>query len=245
MVKRHFFIVQHMKNDQYFLLTASQKHQIFRVLRLKSGDDIVCIYQQGHYLTKIIGSYEDALFLKLKLLLSHQNTNKIILITAIIKPKGQKIMIQKASELGVNCIVPWISQRSVVVRGIDQQKIVSIWQKIANEATEQAQRLKLCLVQPICATRKDLMQYQQQINFFLTPQADVTLWALLKKFLINQHDHQITIVVGPEGGLTQDECQWFTQHKFLPVNLGKAIFRSETAAIYTLSVVHEWLLNQS
>lgn len=106
MVKRHFFIVQHMKNGQYFLLTASQKHQIFRVLRLKAGDDIVCIYQQGHYLTKIIGSYEDVLFLKLKPLLSHQNTNKIILITAIIKPKGQKIMIQKASELGASFIVP-------------------------------------------------------------------------------------------------------------------------------------------
>lgn len=63
----------------------------------------------------------------------------------------------------------------MVARGIDQQKIVSTWQKVANEATEQAQRSKLCLVQPICATRKDLIQYQQQINFFLDPKADVTL----------------------------------------------------------------------
>ena len=125
MTKKHFFIVQHIKNNQYFLLNTSQKHQIFRVLRLKSGDDIVCIYQQGHYLTKIIGNYQDALFLKSKLLLSHHNTNKIILIAAIIKPKGQKIIMQKASELGASGIVPWISQRSVVVRGIDQQKMVS------------------------------------------------------------------------------------------------------------------------
>jgi 16S rRNA (uracil1498-N3)-methyltransferase len=227
----------HKKINNTFTFSKSDNHHLLNVMRIKENEEILVVYKEKKYLcnVKIINKEINALISKEVNLFNELDVD-ITLIYGL--PKGDKFefVIQKACELGVSRIVPFLSKRSVVkIKDNEKEKKLLRWNKIALEACKQAKRNKLVEVKEITSLN-DLKEYKSKLNLIAyeekSNEGSNNLFSLL-----NKKQESITIVVGPEGGFDKSEVNYFLDNEFISVSLGKRILRSETAPIYLLSVI--------
>ena len=150
----------------------------------------------------------------------------ITCILSLIKADKFELCIQKLVELGVNRIVPYMSDRSVV-RYVDDKKLKR-WNKIALEAAEQSHRN---IVPEVCGVidQKQLDRYLSKYNFICYEKAD--------NIVDIDIDDSVSFIIGPEGGFDDKEYRNIVDVGFNPISLGKRILRAETAAMYITSVI--------
>jgi len=155
----------------------------------------------------------------------------IHLAQAISKGERMEFVIQKAVELGVNTITPLISERCVVKLDAARiQKKVQQWQAIAVAACEQSGRN----VVPLIAQPLSLEHYLNQCKAFIKLILHPYQAQPLKSFKIEE---SIALLIGPEGGFSEEEVLQAQALHFQPVSLGPRILRTETATITALSVL--------
>jgi 16S rRNA (uracil1498-N3)-methyltransferase len=137
-------------------------------------------------------------------------------------------LIQKAVELGVNKIIPILTEHCVVkLKGEKLTKRQSHWQKIVISACEQSGRSVVPEVfTPINLT--DFLQQPTVNGFVLHHRSKQTL---LKTDTVNQ----ATILIGPEGGLSKAEISQATQAGYQSLLLGTRILRTETASLVAIA----------
>lgn len=223
--------------DNYFVLTCDDIKQIKQVLRLRDSEQIICIYNAEHYLTTIEVAPSQTHFFKLtkKIKQNHESPNKIRLIAGLIRNTKWDYLLQKATELGVNEIIPFHFKRCVVqLKGENNVKKIERWTKICKEASEQAYRNQIPLVRDVESDLKVLQKYQSDVN--LVCYEKVVQNSQLKKFL-QQDFTTITIVIGPEGGFTKEEIMVLTAYGYNLVSLGQRILRAETAPLAILAMI--------
>ncbi len=151
---------------------------------------------------------------------------RITCILSLIKNDKLELCVQKLTELGVNRIVLYEAQRSIV-RLKEEKKTIRL-SKIAREAAEQSHRNyipEICSVSSI----QQLVNYKSDINYFC--------YEAEKEIRDIRKADSITYVIGPEGGFTAEEYHQFTDMGFESVSLGKRILRAETAAIYMTCII--------
>jgi len=169
-------------------------------------------------------------------------TVRLVLCAALIKFDHFEWMIEKATELGVSEIVPVETIRSE--RGLERaaHKRVERWRRIALEASQQSRRAFLPEVsepEPL----RDTLNREATCKFALDENPAARP---LNAALPAARDPQDTVVmlIGPEGGWTDDERVQFAAAGWSPVSLGPLILRAETAALAALAIVHSaWLLD--
>ncbi len=148
--------------------------------------------------------------------------------------KGEKMdfVIQKATELGVQIITPLFSERSVVhLKEERMAKKQEHWQKIAIHAAEQCGRTVVPQLQKPMKLEEWVYQQQASLGIVLDPEA---------KQHLNQIDiprQAVSVLIGPEGGLTERELDFAILKKFTAIQLGPRILRTETAALTVLSIL--------
>ncbi len=151
-------------------------------------------------------------------------------------PEASKLdwIIEKAVELGASGIVPLAAQRCVVRLSAERaEKKSAHWQGIIESAAEQSGRNRL----PQLAGVQDYQQWigQQDMHkrIILTPRADLSLahWAR------HQPPQPVTLVVGPEGGLSEAEEQLALARGALALGMGPRILRTETAGLAALAIL--------
>jgi 16S rRNA (uracil1498-N3)-methyltransferase len=143
------------------------------------------------------------------------------------------LILQKATELGVSTIIPVITERSIVKVDGKEDKKIERWTKICKEASEQSKRLSIPNISSVIKLKdldtdglKMICSTFEKENTF-------------QKFLQNNTMYdKITIVVGPEGGLSLNEEKLLISKGFNPVSLGSLIMRVETVPLYILSVLN-------
>ena len=167
---------------------------------------------------------------------------KICLAQAFVKSPALDYLLQKTTELGVNDIQLFHSERTVVkVKPDHLAKKVIRWQEIVKSACRQCGRTVLPdLKLPV--SFEDLVKNAAQENtlcLILWENEEKTdLKTLLRSMPPVPH---IFAIVGPEGGFTADEINFAKKSGFKLISLGKRILRSETAAIALLSILqYEW-----
>ncbi len=136
-------------------------------------------------------------------------------------PKGERgdLAVELLTETGVSEIVPWQSQRTVADwRGKEQSKLQR-WQRVARAAGMQSRRPFLPRVMPLCTGLPDFVGRA----FVLHEEADLDLFA------VDLTTGPVTVVVGPEGGLTDQEVTAMQDAGAQVVGLGTAIMRTSTA----------------
>jgi 16S rRNA (uracil1498-N3)-methyltransferase len=161
---------------------------------------------------------------------------KIKLVYGLPRLEKFELVLQKAVELGVSSVVPFISEYSIVK--LDDDRIDSKmlrWNKIIKEASEQSHRSKLMEVLPPIKIN-DLRVNLSEINIVADENKNSNGTNDLVKILKSNHK-SLTILVGPEGGFSPSELKIFSNFGFKSVSLGKRILRSETAAIYLISSI--------
>lgn len=169
---------------------------------------------------------------------------EITLAQAIPKGKNMDLIVQKAVELGAARIIPLLSDRTVVqIEAGEIPRKRDKWNAIALEACKQCGQNHL----PEVAAPITLRAYAEKMD-----QSDLLLIASLQsdarplKAVLAEHGRipkRVTVFVGPEGDFTPAEIALAKSHGCQPVTLGPIILRTETAAIYCLSVLAHELFN--
>jgi 16S rRNA (uracil1498-N3)-methyltransferase len=213
---------------------------IVRVLRLKNGDDITLfngIAEQVGYFeyqaTLINVSKKTAdVEITAKTLVENESPLNIHLAQGISRGDRMDFTLQKSVELGVNTITPIFTERcGVKLSGERLEKKHQQWQKIVISACEQSGR---CAV-PIVATPIYLADWLAQetaaLKLNLHPKAEHSIMNLP---IENQ---RVRLLIGPEGGLSDDEIANANKAGFHDVLLGPRVLRTETAALTAITAL--------
>ena len=218
------------------------KH-IRRVLRLKLGSGITVFDGSGkEYEGTIVEAGTSWVVITGHHTLSSTKESPLSITLAQSLLKGEKMDsgVQKATELGVTEIVPFFSSRSVPLLEISKKvKRHHRWERIAIEASKQCGREVLPRVEP-------LREYSQIFQVASPESLRIILCERegrrLKEILSESKEREeIFFVVGPEGGLSQEEVEYAKGRGFIPVILGDRVLRAETASLCLLGLLqYEW-----
>jgi 16S rRNA (uracil1498-N3)-methyltransferase len=242
-----FFINKSEIVGEIINITGEDVNHIKRVLRLKAGDNLtLCDGNSMDYNCVIEKMDEKAVTLRITFT-SFSNTEPKINVTLYQGlPKSDKFdyIIQKSVELGVKSIVPVITERTVVriENESDGIKKTARWQKIAYEAAKQSNRGVIPKVELPIAFSKALEQinnYQLKIIPY-EKENKIGLKSILNEYIINVSENiglNVSVIIGPEGGFTEEEIERAKEKGAQSVSLGPRILRTETAGLNVLSIL--------
>lgn len=220
---------------QTILLSAPAAQHVGLVLHLEAGAGIVLFrgddYEFQAVLTEVRKKHIEAKILSMQPV-SRESSRQIHLAQSIIKGDKMEWLIQKAVELGVSSITPLLTDRCVV--RVDEerlQKKQAQWQAIAISACEQSGRNQIPKILPTCTLEQYLLQTKAQHQWLLSPKAKQPWPASI------HHHADLSLLIGPEGGFTEEEIHLAHQHQVQSIRLGPRILRTETAAIVALGIL--------
>lgn len=226
-------------------ITGSDAHHLGRVMRSKLGDHIIVaddVGKVGEY--ELTGFTDKAVELRLVQLLEERTESPLEITLAQCLPKGDKLdlIVQKATELGVNNIVPLVSENCVVKYDAKKAKArQEKWQKIANEAGKQCGRSRLPEVAEVQSLKSWLAEAAKAAvvdNEAVCMCYENEQQVGMREFLLaHKEAKHIIAIVGPEGGFSLSEAELAKSLGIASVNLGTRILRAETAAISAVTVI--------
>jgi 16S rRNA (uracil1498-N3)-methyltransferase len=238
-----FYVPQAKIENGMLRVEGSEVRHIRRVLRLKTGDGIVVFDGSGNeFEGKILEESPSSVVIMVQSIFSSERESPLEITLAQSLLKGEKMdyLIQKATELGIKEIVPFHSSRSVPL--IEKSRRLNRhhrWEKIAVEASKQCGRGLIPKIEI-------LRDYDEILKSISSDFLCLILWekegARLKDiFKRSREKRKVFFVVGPEGGLSEEEIRIAKEKDFIPITLGKRILRSETASLCLLSILqYEW-----
>lgn len=221
---------------QEYELDSAASHHLGRVLRAKLGDRLTIFNGDAGEFEAVISFIDKKkVIVTLQEFIDRTAESPISLCLAQGISRGEKMdyTIQKAVELGVTEIIPLLTERCTVKLDTERrEKRLEHWQSIIVSACEQSGRNILPKIALPQTLTKWLPEVKSDQNFVLAPQASERLNKISLK-----NNSTITLLVGPEGGLSDQEIKIVTAYNFLPLNLGPRILRTETAAVAALTVL--------
>jgi 16S rRNA (uracil1498-N3)-methyltransferase len=245
-----FYIPFENWNPDALKLDQAESHHALDVLRLKQGERVVVFNGRGAEATaEITGTPGHGV--ELRRILDAKSAPlacRITLAQAIPKGKNMDLIVQKATELGAAAIAPLLSERTVIqYEAGEGERKREKWQAVAIEAAKQCGQNWL----------PEIHRPQSPKEFFhANPRFDLMLIASLqpdslhlKRVLAdhlaiqNKKPANVLILVGPEGDFTPAEISLAKSSGCRPITLGPIVLRTETAAIYCLSVLSYELLS--
>lgn len=208
-----------------------------QVLRLQPGDAIQLFNGEGGcYVASLTVIEKKRASAEVKVFLQEENELPFSLNLAQALPEGSKMdwIIEKAVELGVSSIQPLAAQRSVVKLNAERaEKKLVHWEGVIRSASEQCGRNRLAHLAAPVDIGKWLQQQDMHPRIMLSPRAEQSLaeWA-------RHHPPQaISLLIGPEGGLTEQEENLAMQQSVLPLSMGPRILRTETAGLTAIAIL--------
>ena len=243
-----FFVKEEQINNQKIKSQGTDVNHIKNVLREKVGSElIICNEKTGQdYLCEIKEIKEENIIcnIKEKLLNNVESNLKVTIMQGLPKADKMELIIQKSVELGVNNIIP-IEMKRCVVKLKDKDKIKKIerWQKISVVAAKQSGRNIIPEINQvenlknICETFENydivLLAYENEKENTIKNE----LKQLKEKTQNKNEDVKIAILIGPEGGITEEEVEIARKKGAKIITLGKRILRTETVALNVLSII--------
>ena len=235
----YFFIGAEGIEGDRIKITGEDLNHLVNVLRNRIGDEVYISDNESYkYKTEIadINKDEVILYIRDKKKIT-KKTPAVALYQCILKKNSMEFVIQKSTEIGVDRIIPVISGRVIT----DKKKIagkVERWQKISDRASKQCGRDFKCKVLP----PEDICDIKiSDHDLFFIPYEE---GADNKNLTRIGNVSSIGYIIGPEGGFEDGEVSFLKDKKAREIKFGKNIYRSETAAIYFLSILDYLIKNQ-
>jgi 16S rRNA (uracil1498-N3)-methyltransferase len=226
----HRFFVEENVADEV-VLRGEQAHQIANVLRLKAGEEITLV-RNGVESNVVLASV-DADKVRGRCIskrpVDAEPRVRLTLALPILRGDRTEEVIEAVTQLGVSRIVPFVSSRSIVRSLPDAKR--QRWTKVAREAAETARRGRV-------PTVDEPREWKRLFDALDAP----VLVAWESEILVKLHDAvpdaaQLSLVIGPEGGLSMQEVALARDRDAATVTLGRRNLRSETAAIAAVAQV--------
>lgn len=236
-----FFVEEINPLDKYIILDDPQQvHHLKDVLRLKINEEAAVFDGLGNeYIVGVddLGSKSVRLEIKNKRP-AVESGIKITVVCAIPKNVKMDDIIDKLTQLGVECIIPLETER-VIVRLDKQKKLERLkrWEKISISAVKQSGRAKFVKIQPVLKFKEAILE-AANFDLKLIPTLDGPRKTLKEIFdNPNKKIESIILLIGPEGDFTAGEVALAKDVGFLPVSLGSGVLRVDTAAIAAVSFI--------
>lgn len=235
---QRFFVPPSAISGHFVTLDRDQTHQVRRVLRMRTGDRATILDNQGWAYEGVLvaGAGEASFELASSRPATGEPETQITIFQALLKGERFDWALQKCTEVGVGHFVPLVCERTVVadLDAIERKRVR--WKRIIQEAAEQSGRGRLPslgAVQQFSHTVKSLSTAQETIR--LIPwegERRIQLSDALqsRNFLSGA---RIEVLIGPEGGFTEEEAELARRNGITPITLGPRILRSETAGLVT------------
>ncbi len=206
------------------------------VLRLKAGAPLLLFDGRGgEYRAELLrGGKQAAVRVLQHHAIERESPLDITLVQGIAKGEKMDYLVQKAVELGVTRIVPLASERGVVKLkdAARAEKKRQHWQSVAISACEQCGRNRLPAIEPVTALPAYLASQPAGLRLLLDPDAGEHLTARQAAA-----PHTLVALVGPEGGLSDNEMEFARRAGFGAVRIGPRVLRTETAGLALLAAV--------
>ena len=231
--KIRLYFSDKIQSDLVTHLNKNQSHYIKNVMRLKPGEYISIFNSYGEWNSKIESYQKGKAHIKvLDKVRDRDDEKKIWLAFSPIKQNPLNFMIQKATELGVQKLIPLICERSIV-KNINTTRI----KKIIIESSEQSNRLSIPEIKKIESLKSFLKIFPK--NGYIIFCDINTHEKNLKEILKKKIEGPICILVGPEGDFSETERQLIINlNQAYPLSLASNILRAETAAIAAITIVN-------
>jgi 16S rRNA (uracil1498-N3)-methyltransferase len=244
-IHRFYVPPKQIINGNVFIRGTDVWH-INKVLRLSKGEQVIVFDGTGHEYRVVLGKRKSREILGTVVEQWERHAESplyLTLVQGIPKANKMDVIVQKASEIGVNVIVPLQTERSVLnmkQKKLNEESIskkLDRWTRIGIEAVKQSGRTAIpqiqtlvnveeFLIQPLSADLKLLLWEEEQQNSL--------------KHVLRTHAETVrsaVIVIGPEGGFTKEEAGQFMAQGYQTVSLGKRILRTETAGLVVLGIL--------
>lgn len=223
----HYFFTDQKENDRLILMQQDLHHAL-NVLRLNSGDSVKAFDGKGMVYQCTIGQInkkEGWLNIESSTKSSAAKSNFTVFIAPPKRMDRMEWFVEKATEIGIKSIVPFISSRS-------ERKSLRIdrLERIVIGAMKQSKNPFKPQVHEL-VKYTEALQMETQADRFIAYCADTSIPSFLKRI---QPNKPTAIFIGPEGDFTTSEIEQAKQSNIFPVDLGPNRYRTETAAILAL-----------
>ena len=230
---RFFIPPSHIEADRVTLPTYAAR-QLARVLRARPGDAIIALDDSGYEYAVTLDAVNPRHatgVINDRYIGDGEPQISITLYQGLMKADRFEYALQKGTELGIARFIPIISERTVA-RNIISSNRLARWSKIIREAAEQAGRSRLPALEDAVDFEEacDTMPKPAIIGWECERDAGIKDTLLRHKADI-ERAQSISIVIGSEGGLTNDEVAYALGRGIVPISMGRRIFRAETAGI--------------
>jgi 16S rRNA (uracil1498-N3)-methyltransferase len=246
-----FYIPPAAWNPDDLRLDEAESHHGLNVLRLQPGDRVTVFNGRGVEATAQIAE-ADKRQVRLRIIQSHKTAPfscRITLAQAVPKGKNMDLIVQKATELGASEIAPLLSDRTIarLEDADDAAAKQAKWQSVVIEAAKQCGQNWLPVVAKPQAPKEFFAGRARVFDLMLIASLQPDS-RHLREILHENTAHggrapaSALILVGPEGDFTPAEISLAKSAGCQPITLGPIVLRTETAAIYCLSVLSYELL---
>ncbi len=229
----NFFVDKDKIKNDYIYIESSDVNHIKNVLRKNVGDILNVVSENVIYKSEISEITQNQVVCKI---LDKQEKKKskveLTIFQGLAKADKIEYIIQKCTELGVSEIVP-VEMKRCVVKLDDKDKLKKIdrWRKIAEVAAKQSLRNDILKVEKILSFSlllEEIKNYDLVILAY-EKEKSVTLKSVLKD--IDDSISKIAVIIGPEGGIDEEEAEILINNNAKSITLGERILRTETAPV--------------
>jgi 16S rRNA (uracil1498-N3)-methyltransferase len=240
-----FYLPSDQCRDSTLELSDDDVHHALRVLRVQTGERVTVLDGAGH---ELVCEVRETTKRTVTLAVLHKNSSpplpcQITLLQAVPKAKAMDYIVQKATELGATRVVPVLSERTVVhLDGEDANDKAEKWQQIAIESIKQCGSPWLTKIEAPVALKNYLARREKfDLPLIASLQDDSRHPHEFIQHFRDEHKRAPTtacVWIGPEGDFSPAEMNVIKTEGAFPITLGRLVLRSDTAAIYSLSVLN-------
>lgn len=234
----HFIInSKTINNDKIEINDKDLYKHIIKVLRKAIGERILFLDENKiQYETVIEKISKEYFTCKIENFYKSERELPINLFVAqsVLNSDAQTSAIQKATELGVKGIIPLYTDNCSVKESIIKAKIDK-WQKIATESVKQCERADIPKIFDISKI-PDIVRDFDVVIVFAEKYAESDFFKYIKENEINKFSKTL-VIIGPEGGFSEKEFDFFKEKKIPLITLGNLIYRADTALTAALTTV--------
>ena len=224
--------------NQIIILDEFSSHHALRVMRVKVDDFLVLFNGDGFEYRGRVSDFNKKT-INIEILSKEKNNNEspinINLFQSISSNEKMDMVIQKATELGVNSIQPIFSSRSTIKLSLDRtKKRLMHWRQVSISACEQSGRSKIPTIKsPIGFDQVSKeIKTTNSLNLVLHPDSQQP-----SSNLPHEYSGDINIFIGPEGGFNQEEVSFLKKQNCINIQLGPRILRTETAPLAIIAIL--------
>ncbi len=240
-----FFVKDNQIKNNIIKIENEDVNHIKNVLRMKKDDILqIGVLPKGeNYKAKIISLDKNCVECEIteKIEETTESNVSITIFQGVPKFEKMELIIQKNTEIGAKKIVPVMMERTVVkLNSKDMSKKIERWNKIAEIAAKQSGRDIIPEVSSIIKVNEIPENEFDAVFVAYENEKENTLKNELLKLKDKKEKYNIAIIIGPEGGISENEIAIFKEKGYKLISLGKRILRTETAGfVMTSNILYE------